>query len=440
LTTDKTNIGFVVKDGLCTGCGTCAGLCLANAVEMVIDQKKGVYIPVIDNAKCTGCGLCVKVCPGNEVDFKQLNQEIFGKQPEDPLLGNYLNCYTGHANDHDIRYNCSSGGVVTALLIYALENKIIDGALVTRMKKDKPLEPEPFIARTREEIYEARGSKYCPVPANIALREILNAKGKYAIIGIPCQIQGVLKAERILKSLKENITLKLGLFCGHMPTFYWTKLILKSIGMEKEIITKFQYRGFGWPGEIFVETANKTQKFLSLSYASSHYGPFCYHHRCNLCYDHVSELADLSCGDAWLPGFSQDKLGTSLVICRTKRGKDYLISAESQRIIKINISGSNKVIESQRNGIYFKKHVRSRFFFSKLLFKPLPLYNVDLLTPRSSDYFRTIMVYFDAFISSKRLLWFILPVYGSLKYAIGSMLKRFETKHDKVSIDKPNHC
>ena len=35
------------------------------------------------------------------------------------------------------------------------------------MKKDNPLEPEPFIARTREEIIEASKSKYCPVPANI---------------------------------------------------------------------------------------------------------------------------------------------------------------------------------------------------------------------------------------------------------------------------------
>jgi coenzyme F420 hydrogenase subunit beta len=47
---------------------------------------------------------------------------------------------------------------------FALEEGIIDGALVTRMKKDRPLEPEPFIARTREEIIEASKSKYCGVP------------------------------------------------------------------------------------------------------------------------------------------------------------------------------------------------------------------------------------------------------------------------------------
>jgi len=173
---ENKTISSVAKDGLCTGCGTCVALCPNDAIEMVINEKKGVYVPELDEGKCNNCGICFKVCPGHEVDFKGLNLEIFGKEPEDILIGNYLNCYVGHATDYDIRYNSASGGLVTALLIFALEEGLIDGALVTRMKKDKPLEPEPFIARTREEIIEARGSKYCPVPANVALREILEAE------------------------------------------------------------------------------------------------------------------------------------------------------------------------------------------------------------------------------------------------------------------------
>ncbi len=173
---ENKTISSVAKDGLCTGYGTCVALCPNDAIEMVIDEKKGVYVPKLDGRKCNNCGICMKVCPGHEVDFKGLNLEIFGKEPEDILIGNYLNCYVGHATDYDIRYNSASGGLVTALLIFALEEGLIDGALVTRMKKDKPLEPEPFIARTREEIIEARGSKYCPVPANVALREILEAE------------------------------------------------------------------------------------------------------------------------------------------------------------------------------------------------------------------------------------------------------------------------
>ena len=165
----NNTIKEIVKDDLCTGCGTCVALCPEEAIKLTINERKGIYVPKIDEEKCNNCGICYTACPGNEVDFRHLNLEIFGKEPEDILIGNYLNCYIGHATDYDIRYNSASGGLVTQLLIFALEEGIIDGALVTGMKKDNPLEPEPFIARTREEIIEASKSKYCPVPANICL-------------------------------------------------------------------------------------------------------------------------------------------------------------------------------------------------------------------------------------------------------------------------------
>jgi len=228
--TQKT-IAQVVKDGLCTGCGTCVSLCPEEAIKLIIDEKKGIYISELDEDGCNNCGICYKVCPGHEVDFKGLNLEIFGKEPEDILIGNYLNCYTGHSTDYNIRYNSSSGGLVTALLIFALEEGIIDGALVTRMKRDNPIEPEPFIARTVEEIIEASKSKYCPVPANIALKEILDSKEgeKFAVVGLPCHIHGVRKAEQINKKLKEKIVLHLGIFCNHVPNFWGTKLLLQRL-------------------------------------------------------------------------------------------------------------------------------------------------------------------------------------------------------------------
>ena len=137
-------IEVVVKKGLCTGCGTCVAICPNSAIGMFKDDFKGLYVPKLDHEKCNKCGICYEVCPGHSVDFKQLNQAIFDKEPNNILIGNYLNCYIGHATDYDVRYNSASGGLVTALLVFALVEGVIDGALVTRMNKQKPLEPEPL--------------------------------------------------------------------------------------------------------------------------------------------------------------------------------------------------------------------------------------------------------------------------------------------------------
>ena len=159
---DET-ITSVVDGGLCTGCGTCVSLCPLSAIGLIKDNSRGIYIPRVDQAICNQCGICFQVCPGHSVDFDQLNMSIFGKKPENTVLGHFINCYTGYATDFDIRYNAASGGLVSAMLIYALEKGLIDGALVTGMSKINPLEPEPFIARTREEVISASKSKYFPV-------------------------------------------------------------------------------------------------------------------------------------------------------------------------------------------------------------------------------------------------------------------------------------
>ena len=128
---NNNTISQVVKDDLCTGCGTCVALCPEEAIEMMINAKKGIYVPELDEENCNNCGTCYKVCPGHEVDFKGVKFRNIRKRAR------------------------ISGGLVTQFLIFALEEGIIDGALVTRMKRDKTLESKPFIARTREELVEA---------------------------------------------------------------------------------------------------------------------------------------------------------------------------------------------------------------------------------------------------------------------------------------------
>ena len=141
--------------------------------------------------------------------------------------------------------------LVTQVLLYALENSIIDGVLVTKMNKKNPLHPEVFIAKKKSDIISASKSKYCPVPLNSALKEISESKGKFAVVGLPCHIQGLRKAIRVNPLLKERITLFLGLMCSYNRNFYATQYLLDALKINPEKVQSLEYRGRGYPGKYY---------------------------------------------------------------------------------------------------------------------------------------------------------------------------------------------
>jgi len=408
LLSEIENINVVVKNNLCTGCGTCVSICPKEAIKLTTNEKKGIYVPEANSRKCDRCGICYKICPGHEVDSKGINLEIFGKSPEDILIGNYLNCYIGYANDTDIRYNSSSGGLVTQILIFALEKGIIDGALVTKMKKDYPLEPEPFIARTKTDIIEASKSKYCPVPANIALKEIINSNEgeKFAVVGLPCHIQGIRKAEQINKKLRDKIVLHLGLFCHHGANFICTDFFLEKMGVKKEKVARFRYRGQGWPGRTSIELGNDCKKDNPYSHYWIYPSLYLFTpNRCFMCSDALSELADISLGDAWLPELSADKIGNSIVVSRNGIGEELLQRAEKENKLIMQHTSKEKLIESQKPALYFKKKsLSARKRILQLENRYLPSDNASLLSANTNDYFIALfIIYLNNYISSVQI-------------------------------------
>ena len=413
-------IAQVVKEGLCTGCGTCIALCPKEAIELRMDKSGGIYVPKLNEEKCNNCGICYNVCPGHEVDFNQLNLEIFGKEPEDVLIGNYLNCYIGHSTDYDIRYNSASGGLVTALLIFALEEGMIDGALVTKMSKNNPFEPEVFIARSKEEIISASKSKYCPVPANIAVKEILESKEgeKFAVVGLTCHIHGIRKAELFNEKLKEKIILHIGIFCSNTPNFLATEFVLQKMKVRKEDVKKIDYRGDGWPGAMKISLESGELLLLS-NYWDSGFGLYFSSIRCKLCTDHTCELADISFGDAWLPELvDKDRIGTSIIVSRTRIGEEILQRAISKGKIELNEIDSKKVIQAQGGNmvVFRKSDLKARILLLKTFGKNVPTYNQEWLEPKPSAYLHAMLFFISFYllgILSKKRFWYLLPIYVS---------------------------
>jgi len=144
----------VVDSGLCTGCGTCVGVCAARAISM--DYEADEPVPIL-TGKCINCGICYDVCPGKYIPLPELDKDFLGKVRDFEVvhLGVYKCCSRGYAKDEDIRSLSSSGGMISSLLICALEEKIIDAVILSGWRKDKPWRCEPYIATTPEEVMKA---------------------------------------------------------------------------------------------------------------------------------------------------------------------------------------------------------------------------------------------------------------------------------------------
>ncbi|UCC32937.1 MAG: Coenzyme F420 hydrogenase/dehydrogenase, beta subunit C-terminal domain, partial [Candidatus Bathyarchaeota archaeon] len=305
----ENSIQRVLDKGLCIGCGTCYSACPLDAISLV---KTEIFTPSIETGRCNHCGLCLSSCPGYHVDYAPQRGR---RSKYHDLLGSYRNVYLGHAEDEHIRFMGSSGGAITALLTYALENGIIDGALVVSMNG---MNPRVVVARSVAELRQAMGAKYLPVPMNTGLQKILHTDGRFAVAGLPCHLLGLNRIMSIHPALAKKIVLRLGLFCGRGFDYHFVHYFLKKCGISPRSVQELRFRGNGWPGKVYVKhTLGSENRELHLDY--SELGGFSGGYlfmpkRCLFCPDHTAELADISSGDAWLPEIKRkDSQGTSLI-------------------------------------------------------------------------------------------------------------------------------
>lgn len=332
----------IVDGGLCHRCGSCVGICPTKVLGLDAEE----YPRVVALSNCTDCDLCVKVCPGDEFDIEAANQAAFGKPPDiKETHGEFIEGLIAHSSDSQLRRESTSGGLVSALLLHLLETKQIDGAVVIAADENILWKGKPIIARTAAEILAAARSKYAISPTNSVFQEIRNIEGRYALVGLPCQIHGFVKARELDQKLKERIVVTIGLFCHAAIEHQAFEVIWQSLGDKTIGAKKFISRVGKHPGAPHLELAdgslypvyfgNKTGyrptsiEMINILYRL--YTP----NRCMTCFDALSEYADIAVGDPWMapPDESVDFYkGWSFSLVRTERGKkliDQLKAAKS---------------------------------------------------------------------------------------------------------------
>lgn len=356
--TEAKNIDFVYDNNLCHFCGVCYGVCPKDNISIAQSFDGNPIFKVENVEKCSTCNLCYVTCPGHEVDYERLHQEFFSKPYKFSLLGFYLNCFLAYSTDSKIRLNAASGGAVSSILITALERGVIDGALVVKMAENgDPLKTKTYIARSKKDILRGSGSKYLTVPLDMGLRKIrqTDKEEKYALVGLPCHIHGLRKAQNVMPKLRRRVGLTIAIFCGRGSSPLGTEYLLRKLKVKKGDVAKIEYRKGKWPGCFAVTLKTGEEKILSLNdyvYILKMFQNV----RCNLCSDLTGEFADISTGDAWLPELSgQD--GWNILMTRTKIGEDLIRNAINSKKIEVLPTDASKVIFSQKLMLYDRKKI-----------------------------------------------------------------------------------
>ncbi len=405
----------IVKKGLCLGCGMCELACPHGAISMTYDNIRGIHQPVISSEKCTNCNLCQEVCFAVHCRI-WLNKGI---DTWAAVLGKCVSCYTGFATDHDLRFKAASGGIVTALLIFLLEEGYVDGAIVTRIEpKGEPGPPiaKAFIAKSKDELISATGSKYCPVILTDAFKALERGK-HYVFVGLPCQIYAAKKLAEINKRFKNCIKLYIGLFCGGTFSYNAIEYLLRKYGLEARTVTRLEYRGGGWPGRMFIQTDSSSIVIPFPEYWPL-LSPWFYLNTCMTCIEGFNPQADISCGDAWIPAImSKDKVGTSIVVSRTKIGDELIKKAEMRRYIVLQKVDVKTILNAQKSMLTFKHlRINERLHILSTLHKEYIGGGVKFMRmkARTRIYLGELSILLGRFLASREKLWPIFDLYRIL--------------------------
>ena len=349
------NVQRVYDEGLCMQCGTCEGICPAGAVTLTWDLRAGYRVSV-DEQTCTDCGRCHEACPGPGLDFSPgawWRERNAGACSED-FLGPWRRLWFGWASDERVRHAGASGGAATALMQAALESGAVDAVVAVRMSAADPLRAESAICRSPEEVATCRGSKYDVVAINTVLRRILDEPGRYALVGLPCHIQGLRLAQRRSRRLRERVTLALGVFCGFTNEPRATAVLARQAGLDPGELAEVSYRGPGWPGGMRLATRQGTVRRRAYPDYFDRSVAALTPPRCRICPDALAELADVSVGDAWLERFEGSD-GVSDIIVRTPAGERLLEVAASSLVL--HAGSPEEMVASQRETRLVKRNV-----------------------------------------------------------------------------------
>jgi len=312
----------VIDTNLCTGCAGCVIACPHDVIGY--DHNQGGYRPFhledeLGPDDCThgqkGCTSCTRACPRFRAWELQANEHLFDRgRDADEVAGIYSDILLTRASDRMVHDMGQDGGLVSAILIWALEHDYIDAALTSFIEggaTSGSWKAVPGVAATRDEILAAAGSRYTYSANTLAMDAALEAgHSRLALVGMSCQssVPPVMWTRKVGK-ISKPIVFNLGLLCS--KTFddaIFEELFWAKYRLARTDIVKMNIKGVF---QIWTRDGGYHEINLKECHAWTRQG--CLH-----CPDFAAEHADISCG-----GIGKDNDWT-LTIVRTDLGREII--------------------------------------------------------------------------------------------------------------------
>jgi coenzyme F420 hydrogenase subunit beta len=365
----KELLDTVVNNDYCIGCGICASL-NESPLSMKLNND-GKFQPIlIENSSFENFGdNFLSVCPfsNNSKNETQIGEEVFGSLKDikfNEYTGYYISNYAGYVKEGEFRTKGSSGGMGTWIVNQLLKENLVDGIIhVKNSDQNNNLLFEYQISYSEDQLFNGAKSKYYPIEMSQVIKFVKENAGRYAIIGIPCYIKAIrLLAEQDIV-VKERVKYFIGLVCGHLKSELFAKSIgwemgikpeeLKGIDFRKKLMDRaasnYGVEAVGRNGENEVVACQPTKDLYTTNWG---YGFFKYN-ACEFCDDVLGETADVTVGDAWLPEYTKDSLGTNIIVVRNPVIQQ--IIEKNKEKIQIEEISTDKVYQSQAGGFRHRR-------------------------------------------------------------------------------------
>lgn len=328
MTRDRTpgeRLNAIVEQGLCIGCGLCEAVA-GSARVRVIKTERGFLQPVVcgelDHATVDRI---YATCPGTKIEGLPARLHD-GDTMVDEVWGPWRRMVRAFAANPEVRYEGSTGGVLTALGQYLLESERVAFVLHVRASRSEPTFGEPTLSYASAEVLEGAGSRYGPTAPLLNIEDALGRGEPFAFVAKPCDIAALRNLALFDARVDELVRYWLTPVCGGFGPPSFTNDYLAANGVEPDELIGFRYRGRGCPGPTRAETASRVVERHYLDYWGDDETQWSLPWRCKICPDGIGESADIAASDTW-PGGSPDRAasaddpGTNALIIRTASGQ-----------------------------------------------------------------------------------------------------------------------